>query len=410
MRHRWQKQQQDIMEVSLVIGARKKAEMYRTVFFEALKQEEGVQHDEQVSLESGFHRFVTSPDVIAYYCIIPLIGDILEKVKSQCTTDPELCRHFDSLSRETSNKCLPMKRLVKEVSTLLDEVVHLLVSLVDEELKRRDAHCDSAMFHDVLRDYWSRQRKQYLGENVGLERATRTYVMKELLGFNMGDKGEEYEERWYGAVWDYLSERDHYHMQIIARLEETHDELESLYVTMQNVVTYRSLVMLTMWRSAHQKGMRTITELLGYGSGESGDSDDNDSESSVEREEWTLAYGSFVRDYALFTRWHTHQLEGRQVHINLHYIDFDASRSSEAIHLDMAAVAQKESSPHHSPLSFASLFVHHHKEPLGLSYMASPSDLLALGVVVVQQQHQEEEVKSVKTRRGGIASLFTGSV
>lgn len=397
------------MKVSLVVDARKKAELYRTVFFEALKQEEGVKHDEQVSLESGFHRFVTSPDVISYYCLVPMIGDVLEKVKSQCTTHPDLCRHFDSLSRETSSKCLPMKRLIKEVSTLLDEVVHLLISLIDEELEKRNAKCDYAMFHDVLRDYWSKQRKQYLGANMGLERATRSYVMKELLGFNLNDKGDEYEERWYGAVWDYLSERDHYHMQIIARLEETDDELESLYMTMQNVVSYKSLVMLTMWRCAHQKGTRSITQILGYGSGES-DSEETHSESDGEREEWTLAYGSFIHDYALFTRWHTHQLEGRQVHINLYYIDFDASRSSEAIHLDMAAAQQKDSSAHHSPLLFASLFVHHHKEPLGLSYMTSPSDLMTAENNGKMPSREQEETKSIKVRRGGIASLFTGSV
>lgn len=384
-------------------GARKKAELYRKAYFEALKEEEGVKHDEQVSLSSGFHRFVTSPDVITYYCLVPLIGDVLEKVKHQCTTHPELCKHFDSLLRETSNKCLPAKRLMKEVSTLLDEVVHLLILLIDEELQRRDSHCDYAMFHDVLRHYWSNQRKTYLGENTGLERATRSYVMKELLGFNMNDKGDEYEERWYGAVWDYLSERDHYHMQIIARLDETQEELVSLYATMQNVVTYKSLVMLTMWRCAHQKGTCSITELLGYGNGEN---DSQDESSSDEQEEWTLAYGSFVRDYALFTRWHTHHLEGRQVHINLYYIDFDASRTSEAIHLDMAAAQQKDSSAHHLPLSFASLFVHHHKEPLGLSHMASSSDLLTHN----KSSSDEETPKSVKTRRGGIASLFTGSV
>ena len=373
--------------------------MYRTLFFLCLEKEEGVNHDEQVSLESGFHRFVTSPDVIAYYCLIPLIGDILEKVKSQCMTNTDLCKHFDSLLSETSNKCLPIKRLTKEVSTLLDEVFHILVSLIDQELDKLDEYCDRAMFHNVLRDYWSTQRSQYLDKNTGLERATRTYIMKELLGFNMGEKAEKYEDRWYCVVWDYLSERDHYHMRIIAGLVETHRELASLYETMHNVVTYKSLVMLTMWRYAHNKGTRSIKQILGYASDYDDDDDDDDDDSSYEREEWTLAYGSFVHDYALFVKWHTRQFEGRQVHINLHYVDFDASRSSEAIHLDMATVACKESL---SPLSFASLFVHHHDEPLGLSYMGKEKEVLSKQRVV--------EVKSVKTHRRGIASLFTGSV
>lgn len=416
-----------------LVGVRKKADHYRAFFFDALRQEEGIVHDEQISLESAFHRFVTAPDVIAYYSLVPLIGDVLERVKLQCGTHPNLCKLFDSLQKTAASKDVPAKRLAKEVTTLLEEIVHILLSVVDEEFLKRDSPCDATLFHNVLRAYWTACREEYL--TTLSEKATRPYVMQELLGFNMSDKGDAYETRWHGAVWEYLSERDHYHLQIIARMEKTQRELDGHYLTMKNVVSFKSLVMLTMWRVSREKGVRSIAGILGYGSEGEEDEEGDDEEVSTSSEEgsrrcggggggeeddWTLAYGSFVRDYATFTRWHTHHFEGRQVHLNLYYIDFDASRTSDAIHLDMASV-QRDA--HHSPASFAALFVHH-KHPLGLSYMRSKSDLVSSSSRLTEVGEDVEEgdeapirlpptaapQQQAKGRRGGIASLFTGAL
>lgn len=401
------------------MNLRKKADHYKNSFFDALRQNDGMNYDEQVSLESAFHRFVTAPDVIAYFSLVPLIGDVLEKVKLQCNTHPGLCKLFETLQRTTNNKeSVAVKRLTKEVTTLLEEIVHILLSVVDEELVKRESPCETTLFHNVLRNYWTMCREEYL--TTMSEKATRPYVMQQLLGFNMNDKDNAYEIRWYGAVWDYLSERDHYHMQIIASMEKTQRELDAHYLTMKNIVSFKSLVMLTMWRVSREKGRRSIAGILGYGSDDDGEEEDSVSLSTGEHdygsgdqeEDWTLAYGSFVADYATFLRWHTHHFEGRQVHINLYYIDFDASRSSDAIHLDMASI-QRDA--HHSPASFAALFVHH-KHALGLSYMTSKSDIVS----VREASHEEAEeilpsttttTTTVPSRgRRGIASLFTGAM
>lgn len=375
-----------------LIGLRKKTQLYRTFFLEALRHEDKAERrEEQVSLESAFSRFMRAPDVLAYFSLVPFIADLMERIKPRCLGN-ELSEFFDTLARHTSSSGAIManreafKRAKKEINLQLDELEDQLASLIDMELNRQELEIDHEVVHNVLRHYWSTQRHAYLTQNTGLSRLTQSYVLHTLLGFNMGDKPDVYDQRWLDVVWNYLSERDHYNMLIIAALENTQRELDALYLTMKNVVTFKSLVILTIWRLQHaaNDNNKKIIQLLRT----SGDDDDSESD-----HEWTLAYGTFFKDYQFFIHWHQKQFEGRTVQINVIYIDFESSAASAALPVDMV------NHNDHSNTSFAGIFIHHN-EPLPLSYMKPQDDLMRLSPPSIK----------IEEKKKGFRSLFGAGV
>ena len=361
---------------------------------------------EHVSLENAYVKFIKAPHVLAYFSLVPLVGEVLEKVKPHCM-GKEMGKIFDALLRETSPSSLSnhanIKRTLKEVNRLLDELQGRLLTFIDIQLDSQDHESEHKLVHKVVLNYWAAQREEYLARESGLVRLTQTYVAQTLLGFNLGEKGGVYEDRWAAAVWVYLSERDEFNMRVIEALESTQAELEALYLNIKNVVTFKSLVILTLWRLHHSEEMATeegglfsLVEIL-HESGE-----------GEEDFEWTLAYGSFSRDYAVFLDWHQNSNEGRSIHINLFYIDFDASPFTEAIALDMLGHRRRQKKDN-TATSFAGVFVNHTK-PLALSYMVSAAH--ADKTIIIVENEDGEAIEIVKTSKshnntgGGLRSYF----
>jgi hypothetical protein len=174
-------------------------------------------------------------------------------------------------------------------------------------------------------------------------------------------------------------------MQVISLLDETEKELDTIYFNLHNVVSFKALVMLTMWRLAHRASQNsavpTIAELI--------------RKNDLEEEDHILIYGNLIKDYPHFLALLYFGWQGRPVHITLSYIDFDATPNSKAVRIDM-----REALDHRSPISFAALFAQAGQQFRHLSYMRHLS--------VKEADHEEQKEMSTKTteREGGSVNLL----
>lgn len=346
-----------------------KAELNQTIFIEALhesdEQSATEKRDEQVSLESAYRRFLKSPHVATYYKLVPLATMVLDSAKKVCVAQNiTMAKSFDTLVRRTQHTALlyqnkdALRQATNEINQALNalhrEIIEILKDTMNNvEIPKKDAK----MLVDVVSLYWRTKSDEYFERNTGLERLTKAYVLQNLLGFNVdGEKRVEvYLEEWRLAVWEYLCDMDRENMQLIATLDETQRELDVLYLSMQNQISYKSLVMLAMWRYRHNHNGKTSKSIVELIRG-------TECEASEEEIGWTLAYGEFFKDYQLFMMWHRYDFEHRPVHIHLYYIDFKASAMSSAIPIDMKSEQVSSATP------FASIFVNHNAY-LPLSYM-----------------------------------------
>lgn len=374
------------------LSMRKRASLRRRAFYDALLENGEIgERNERVSLESAFIAFIHDPVVIAYYTFTPLIAELLDSIKGSLMKNDAFREAMEVLLRETSNCGLlyrdapAMKRLIKEIKTQLERIHLVIEELVRQEWLsgERGARGDVDSLIELLRHYWIGQRDAYLSRTTGFKRLSQLEVLQELLGFNMSKSKETdpYYTRWTDVIASYLSEKSHHHMHIIGALDQTEQELLNFYAHMNNMVSFKSLVMITMWRYHREKGTKSILEALYADAGATS--------TNSEDHAWTLAYGTFVEDYRIFLEWHHHGIDKKPIHMNLYYIDFDASSSSAALHIDMGVPVDHL----HAYTSFAALFTHH-VEPLHLSYMRSPGDTGKEKRVVPikrEQQYQEEE-------------------
>lgn len=372
------------------MSLRKKSELRRTLYEEArsVKDMDKEKREEQVSLESAFTRFITAEHVEAYYQMVPLIASVMESIKSRCM-DKKLQKLFDGLLRATNNSGGLWRQLVTEIESQLDELEAYVGKMVYNEIQKLELDVNQKMVQGVLGYYWAGQRQDYLNCNVGLVRLTQSYILNNLLGFNMNMKEDDYQAKWRTAVLEYLRDLDHCNVTIIMALEDTERELDALYLTMKNVVSFKSLVILTIWRLCHigdDSQSKSIVQLLCPGADEDED------------HKWTLAYGTFFRDYQLFIHWHQRDFEGNPVHLNLLYIDFEASPASSAIPVHIL----KHNKDIYANTSFAGIFINH-SESLPLSYMLPEDDVVPVSAALPQS-----EAVFVEEKKRSIRSMFTG--
>lgn len=335
---------------------RAKAKVHKIGFLNVLEQRKGmdIRSDECISLESKFNQFINSTSVQTYYELVPLIAILLERVKANYITNNELLRLFDTIQKKQENE----REMTRLFTKIQDEVFSMLMK---ENTVRLMKQQDIKSLEAILRHYWDSQFDQYMSSNMNRVPLTTQFILENLLGLRLNGNLEQYEKRWIITVMSFLSEEDYENMRVIANLDDTEREVIPLYKGMMNMVSFDALVMLTIWRIGHslnrQKGLLikegnilSITEIL------------KPIMMGVEKD-WILLYGRFVTDYQRFLTLHHFGYEGRPVHINVFYIDFETSPHSQATHIDLY-----EPKDHQSPLSFGALFAMNGAS-LELSYM-----------------------------------------
>ena len=328
-------------------GVREVAEKRRSLFKQAATGKRSRFRDENASLESYFERFVSSPVVAAYYALVPGISNELDHVRQQYASKSEITSIISKLQKiqDTPKELAPLfVKLQDQILTVMG-----LGDLRDDDFVGRSSAA-------VMKKYWHSQFKQYVNKGRGSSNKPLTsfLILEELLGLRLTGDKDEYDSRWASLVWRYLEEQDHYHMQVISLLDETEKELDAIYFDLHNLVSFKALVILTMWRLAHRASQNsavpTIAQLI--------------RKNEAEEEDHTLLYGSLMKDYPHFLTLLYHGWEGRPVQVALSYIDFDATPNSMAVRIDM-----REASDHRSPLSFAALFAQSGEQFTQLSYM-----------------------------------------
>lgn len=305
--------------------------------------------NETVSLEAQLEAFLTSIPVKEYYELVPLVAIRLERVASRFTEDREVLSLIGTLEKSSNAKAeatvQTFKQLQQKLLTALaeyksDDDKNMLLTLPQN-------------YRSLLKRSWDAQYKKYVREHSKTMKLTEQYILENLLGLRVTMDEKAYEKHWREIAVDILLHNENEHIIVIAHLDDTAKELDALYSEMSNVVDFEALVMLTMWRIAQSTTTlkrESIEQIM---------------QRSVRcaEEDWILAYGSLSLDYPIFLQLHHRNFVGRPVHINLFYIDFDASRRAQATHIDLlgeSAISQ--------PISFGAFFAQK-GETLELSYM-----------------------------------------
>jgi len=304
------------------------------------RNDEESDRKENVSLEAQFDRFLASPTVRAYYAFVPMVASLLSRVRKTYGDSRILAQLVDNMQRKQSAS-------TKEISPLYVKIQDELIKML-EELAVNEERVNLKALQPLLQRYWSGTLKKFTQAVSGSRPfLSAQYILEDLIGMGITRDEESYQKDWADALWNLLSVDDLAHFRVIANLDETERELKMLYSDMENIVNYDSLVMITMWRLAHSMP--------------------NEQPQSIEAivnhpEQWVLAYGTFCRDYPVFLKLHQTDYRGYPVHINLFYIDFDASGQSQASHIDLLHKDRQ------SPISFAAYFAEAGAS-LELSYM-----------------------------------------
>lgn len=324
----------NLMSLGKTSGSvREAAENRRVLFLKAHKSATRSRvRDENASLESHFERFLSSPVVSAYYALVPGISNELDHVRMQYANNDEIVSLLDKMQKKQDS--------LKEMPILFGRLQELVLRLMGlNDVKGDDFVARNSV--DVMRKYWETQFKQYMNKGRVGRPLTTLLVLEDLLGLRLTGDKDQYDARWADAVWRYLQDQDHHHMQVIAMLDETEKELHSLYSEMNNVVSFKALVILTMWRLAHRPTKDGPIPSIAHSL----------KAANTDEQDWTLAYGTLTVDYPQFLTLLYHGWQGRPVHVNLYYIDFDATPNSQAAHIDLSEAVDQR-----SPLSFATLF------------------------------------------------------
>jgi hypothetical protein len=342
------------------------------------------------TLEDDFSNFMHSHPVEVYYYLTSHLTLLLEKVyshlkkKNMC----ELANDMAALLQESRDMNLLQTdkgrcHLKKEVNLHLDKIEETLIHHI-EALPACSGLKYKEEFYKFLRHQWDQNRTGYV-EQIDDKKVKkvapleRVYVMEELFWFNVKNEEETYEKRWLDALQQYFLDQDYYNMRIVMTLESTQNELEIIYQAMKNMVSFKALVMLAIWRYEHNPKLeRSFQDLLG------------------EKDECILAYGNLSVDYPRFLEWHQNGYSRYSVTLHVCYIEFAASRLSEAIHVSLKPLAFSRAAQNKQPqtLTFVDLFIQAN-ETLALSYMRTRQDfkveLQRKEVVLVYNDEEEEE-------------------
>lgn len=290
-----------------------------------------------VSLEAQLDNFLISAPVREYYELVPFLPLQLESIRVPFT------EHKDVL------QLLAMLQKSSDTTTLLRQLQEVLLATLMRNVHEEEEGIDRKLVERIVKRAWALRQRKYMMERP---RLTEQYILEDLLGLRITLDEKAYEKQWQEIIWEILSPEHYEDMLVILHLDETERELNSLYSAMNNVVNFKALIMLTMWRIAHSNTYGEVESLRMI----------MKRTTRCAEEDWILVYGQLGKDYPLFVKLHQEGHNLRPIHINIFYVDFDTSRHSQPTHIDLLQNAD------FLPIPFGAFFAQEGKA-LELSYM-----------------------------------------
>lgn len=251
-------------------------------------------NESSASLVEHYDVFMQSPAVFDYFFLMGNLTSLLAHFyESDVKNAPDVAATLHSVCSISDRKSI-----ASEMSVHLNK----LERLMSKQMTRTEAN---ESFRTLVVAQWRRRIKEYL--DVPSRPTDRITVLEEVFGFNLTNQPERHEQLWSEVILESLGQRDFYHQEIVRRLEPTAATLARHFATIRNVVTFKPLVMLTIWSYAHNDCI-----------GDGGD------------EHALMGYGDFAADYRIFKA-----LTLKNTPVHLTYIDFALPRHADAIILHM---------------------------------------------------------------------------